>query len=55
MYSGALLAEDYNDVHREDFFSSLPEEVQEEINEHQDEFQSEEEMREYAHTLMKRS
>lgn len=40
--------------HRDDFFS-LPEEVQEQVNAHADEFHSEEEMRRYIRNLMRKA
>ncbi len=39
----------------DDYFSSLPEEVQQEINQHEGEFHSAEELHEFAENLMKRS
>lgn len=40
--------------HRDDFFS-LPEEVQEQVNAHAEEFHSEEEMRRYIRNLMRKA
>jgi hypothetical protein len=37
-----------------DYFSSLPEEIQEHINTHEDEIYSEDDLHEYAEMLMKK-
>ena len=37
-----------------DYFSSLPEEIQEHINAHEDEIYSEDDLHEYAEMLMKK-
>lgn len=55
MYYGAGLAFYLGATGVRDYLSSLPEEVQEEINKHENQIHSEEDLREYAEYLMKKS